>query len=93
MNNLTINERLIQIVVGGLLAFVLLLIILIGIRNKIIAKWRGNPSDNDHLGCSSECPAVISKTEKRCERKTSLPTYEECVIEKSNCPDYASVTS
>ena len=94
MNNLTTNERLIQIVVGGILAFVLLFIILIGIRNKIISKRRGHPSsDNDNLGLPAEFPEIKSKTEKRCERKTSLPTYEDCVIEKSNCPDYASINS
>ena len=93
MNNLTINERLLQIVVGGILAFVLLLIILIGIRNKIISKRRGHPStDNDNLGLS-ECPEAKAKTEKRYKRKTSLPSYEDCVIEKSNCPDYATINS
>ena len=88
MNNLTVNERLIQIVVGVILALILLLMILIGIRKKIIARRRA------HEG-SSDSQDHESKTEKRLdgERKNSLPSYEDCVKEKTSCPDYTFVHS
>ena len=80
MNNLTEIERLIQIVVGVILAFILLLIILIGIRKKIIARRRAHEGSSD-----SQDPK--SKTEKGFdgERKNSLPSYEDCVKENTNC--------
>ena len=83
MNNLTVNERLIKIVVGVILAFILFLMILIGIRKKIIARRRA------HEG-SSDSQDQESKTEKRfdAERKNSLPSYEVCVKENASCPDY-----
>ena len=81
MNNLTEIERLIQIVVGVILAFILLLMILIGIRKKIIARRR------DHEG-SSDSQDQKPQTEKRFdgERKNSLPSYEDCVRENTNRP-------
>jgi len=86
MNNLAVNERLIQIVVGTLLAFILCLMILIGIRKKIIARRRAHEGSSD-----SQDPE--SKTEKRFdgERKNSLPSYEDCVQKSTNCPDYTFV--
>ena len=86
MNNLTVNERLIKIVVGVILAFILLLMILIGIRKKIIARRRAHEGSSD-----SQDPE--SKTEKRFdgERKNSLPSYEDCVKENTSCPDYTFV--
>ena len=81
MNNLTEIERLIQIVVGVILAFILLLMILIAIRKKIIARRRAHEGSSD-----SQDPK--SKTEKRFdgERKNSLPSYEDCVKENTNRP-------
>ena len=86
MNNLTVNERLIKIVVGVILAFILLLMILIGIRKKIIARRRA------HEG-SSDSQDQESKTEKRFdgERKNSLPSYEDCIKENTSYPDYIFV--
>ena len=47
MNNLAVNERLVQIVVGTILAFILFLMILIGIRKKIIARRRAHEGSSD----------------------------------------------
>ena len=89
VNYLMVNERLLQIVVGVILACILLLIILIGLRNKIIARLRSHHNHDSEL--SSDSAEVESKTVKPFEsaRKNSLPSYEDCVKEKSNCPNYA----